>query len=284
MPTSRFSLSLLALLAVFAGARAVQADSSDTAVLIMAHGGSSQWDNAVKRAVKGAKLPCPYKIFFGMGDTAVERNKLQDYVTALEDKGAHTIIVVPLLISSFSEVARQWKYLLGLDVQPGFISNPLFPIDKHASIRLAEPLNDSAVVVEILLDRIHEISADPAKESVIIVAHGPNDDTDNRRWSQILMSLSERIQKRGGFASVEGCTLHDDAISAIRRQAVERIRSRIEAIGSEGRRALVVSFLLAPGGIENKIGLELRGLNYAFNTKTLLPDSRISEWVRSHVP
>ena len=38
------------------------------------------------------------------------------------------------------------------------------------------------------------------------------------------------------------------------------------------------------GGIEHKIGLELRGLNYAFNTKTLLPDSRLSEWIRSEVP
>jgi len=64
--------------------------------------------------------------------------------------------VVPLLVSSYSEVARQWKFLLGVDVQPGFTNNPLFPVQKRASIHFFDPLDDSAVVVEILLDRAHE--------------------------------------------------------------------------------------------------------------------------------
>ena len=58
----------------------------------------------------------------------------------------------------------------------------------------------------------------------------------------------------------------------------------MKAADQAGLRTIVVTLLLAPGGIEHKIGLELRGLNYAFNTKTLLPDSRISEWIRSQVP
>jgi sirohydrochlorin ferrochelatase len=284
LPSIRWST--LALLAVFVGVlvpHPVHADS-ETAVLILAHGGSSQWNKSVKRAVKGAELPYPSKIFFGMGDTLPQRNELQDDIRSLESDGAHTIIVVPLLVSSFSEVARQWKYLLGMGVQAGFINTPLFPVEKHATIQFGEPLNDSAVVVEILLDRAHEISSNPAKESIIIVAHGPNDDADNQKWGQILQNLSSRVRERGGYASVEGFTLRDDAPASVRRQAVETLRSRVEAIGNEGRRALVVSLLLAPGGIENKIGLELRGLNYAFNTKTLLPDSRISEWIRSQVP
>jgi len=257
---------------------------SDAAVLVMSHGGGSAWNKSVKRAVKDADLPYPYRIFFGMGDNAAEQRELQDMVTDLENDGAHTIYVVPLLVSSYSEVARQWKYLLGVDIQPGFVANPLFPVQKHASIHFFDPLNDSAVVVEILLDRAHEISANPAKECVIIVAHGPNDNSDNLRWIQILQNIATRLKERGDYKSVEGVTLRDDAPAAVRQQAVDYLRQRVRAADQSGCRALVVTLLLAPGGIEHKIGLELRGLTYAFNTKTLLPDSRISEWIRSQVP
>jgi sirohydrochlorin cobaltochelatase len=265
------------------GSSPARADS-ESAVLIMAHGGNSQWNKTVKKAVKEAQLPYPHKIFFGMGDTPQEQRELQEMITDLEDGGAHTIYVVPLLISSYSEVSRQWKYLLGVDVQPGFMNNPLFPVQKHSTIHFAEPLNDSSVVVEILLDRTHEISASPDKESVIIVAHGPNDDTDNTRWTQILQHVANRVKERGGFKNVEGVTLRDDAPAAVRQQAVDFLRERVKAADTAGTRVLVVTLLLAPGGIEHKIGLELRGYNYAMNTKTLLPDSRIAEWIRSQVP
>jgi hypothetical protein len=72
--------------------------------------------------------------------------------------------------------------------------------------------------------------------------------------------------------------------SASRNQAIQVLRKRIEGIEALNGRTLVVSLLLTDSGMENKLGLELRGLSYAFNTKALLPDSRISEWIRSQVP
>jgi hypothetical protein len=258
--------------------------ASDRAVIILAQGGSPLWTRAVKRVVKAAKLPCPHVIFFGLGDTMVERTELQEDVLAMEGKGAHTIIVVPLLVSPFSKAARQWKYLFGVDVQPGFINIPLFPLEKHATIQFSDPLNDSAAAMEILLDRAHEISSQPAKESVVIVANGPNDESDNRRWGRILQSLSEGVQKRGGYATVEGVTLREDAPSVIRRQSIQALRDRVEAIDREGRQTLIVLNTLTSDGLENRVDLELRGLNFALNTKALMPDSRLSEWIRSQVP
>jgi len=260
------------------------AAESEAAVLVMAHGGTETWNKSVKKAVKAAQLPYPSRVFFGMGDSPSDQRLLQDIVTEFENDGAHTIYVVPLLVSSYSEVARQWKYLLGVDVQPGFMNNPLFPVTKHSTIRFGEPLNDSAVVVEILLDRAHEISTNPAKETVIIVAHGPNDNSDNARWNEIMQNVAGRLKERGGYQNVEGITLRDDAPNSVREQAVAHLRDRVKAAGEAGSRALVVTMLIASGGIEHKISLELRGLTYAFNTKTLLPDSRISEWIRSQVP
>ncbi len=48
----------------------IRADS-ESGIIIMSHGGDSQWNKTVKKAVKEADLPYPYKIFYGMGDSAV---------------------------------------------------------------------------------------------------------------------------------------------------------------------------------------------------------------------
>src|ERR1700730_7296392 len=82
---------------------------SESAVLILAPGGTPAWTKSVKKAVKEAQLPYPYRIFCGMGDNAAEQRELQDMITSLEDSGAHAIYVVPLLVSSYSEICRQWK-------------------------------------------------------------------------------------------------------------------------------------------------------------------------------
>lgn len=257
---------------------------SEAGVLVMAQGGDRAWKTTVRKAVKAAKIPYPYRIYFGAGDNASGHAEVQSLVEGLESDGANTIYTVPLVISSYSEIVRQWKYLLGVDVQPGFMNTPLFPIHKRAAIRFTDPLNESAVVVEILLDRAHDISSRPESESVIIVSRGAKDHADNDRWLQNLQSISSRLKERGGYKTVEAVTLRDDAPSATRQKAVEYLRQRVKAVEQSGNRALVVTFLLSTGGLEHRIGLELRGMSYAFNTKALLPDARISEWIRSQVP
>jgi sirohydrochlorin cobaltochelatase len=279
---STVALSLLVL--VGGSPRPVSGGESDTAVLVLATIGTAAWNKSVKRAVKAAHLPYPYRLFFGSGDTLSQQKELQAAISSLEGQGANTITVIPLLISSFSQSYHQWKYLLGLDIQPGFNSVPLFPVKKTANIRFADPLNDSAVVVEILLDRAQEISVFPDKESVILVAEGPNDDSDNARWLQILQNAATRLKERGGYRRVEAIALREEAPSAVRLRAIQILRDRVKAAERNGSRALVVPLLLAPGGLENRISLELRGLNYVYNTKTLLPDTRISEWIRSQLP
>jgi sirohydrochlorin cobaltochelatase len=259
-------------------------ESSDTAVLIMSTDRSKAWVKTLRKAVRSAELPYPHQVFFGSADTPDQVAELQTYIRDLEDEGANTIVVVPLLISAFTPVSRQWRYLLGVDMQPGFNSTPFFPIKKRATIRYSEPMNDSAVVVEILLDRAQEISSQPDKETVIVVARGPANEDDNERYSQILNSIATRLRQRGHFKSVESFTLRDEAPSVVRDQAVQTLRTHIQALNQSDTRVLVVALALSSGGLEHKLGLELRGLSYVFNTKALLPDSRISEWIRSQVP
>ena len=259
------------------------AKKSTTGVLVMAHGGTPTWNKIVTKVVVDAQIQYPTRIYFGMGHNKEEAAQLQEAVNDLQDAGVRRIIVVPLLVSSYSEVYRQWRYLLGVDFQAGF-NAPLFPVEKRAEIEFADPLNDDPIVALVLLDHAREMSQNPEQETVLLIAHGPNDNSDNLKWTAMLARLSNVIRQRGHFRSVEGMTLRDDAPPEIRGQAVAAVRDRVEAINQAGGKVIVIPFLIAPGGIENKIAIALKGLDYTLNAKVLLPDHRISEWVRSKVP
>jgi sirohydrochlorin cobaltochelatase len=256
---------------------------SDVAVLVMAHGGSPTWNKTVMKTVKDAQIPYPTKVYFGMGHDRDEVEELQDDVHYLEGKGARTIIVIPLLVSSYSEVHRQYRYLLGADINPGFNTN-FFPIVHHAEIQFADPLNDDPVTALVLLDRAREISQTPGQETVVLVAHGPNDEADNEKWLQMMYRLAHTIRDRGGFKSALCVTVRDDAPTEVRSAAVQELRRQVEAIDRAGGKALILPMLMAPGGIENKVGIALKGLQYTLNAKVLLPDNRISQWIRSKIP
>ena len=257
---------------------------SEVGVIVVANSGSKTWTKSVHAAVRAANMPYTTRVFMGAGDSPMQQADLQAIVHDLEDDGANTIVVIPLTSSPFSEAFRQWRYLLGVDVQPGFNNTPLFPVERHSTIRFAEPLNDSAVVVEILLDRIQEISRKAAEESVFVVTYGPRDSSDNTRWLRTLQNLSRRVQERGNFKSVEGISLRDDIASGDDRpKSMEEFRKKVEKVQVNSR-VVIVSLALTPNALENKLALELRGLSYVYNNKPLMPDARISEWIRSQLP
>src|SRR5688572_28819176 len=85
--------------------------AADTAVLILAHGGSPLWNKTVTETVKEAQIPYPTRIYFGMGHTKEEADRMQATLRALDKKGTRRVIVIPMLVSSYSEIYRQWRYL-----------------------------------------------------------------------------------------------------------------------------------------------------------------------------
>src|SRR3954471_4388953 len=93
----------LVLALLFSVSLAVWAAKSDIGVLVMAHGGTETWNKIVKTAVKQANIPYPTRVYFGMGHSKEEVDELQEDVQYLEGKGVRQIIVIPLLVSSYSE-------------------------------------------------------------------------------------------------------------------------------------------------------------------------------------
>src|SRR3989304_1266726 len=274
-------------------------------ILILAHGSKDKrWEDAVRSVAEPIKQRYPLEIAFGMADPAT----MQQAIDKLEAEGVTRIVVVPLFISSYSPIIRQNEYLLGLRKKladppmmmqhssDGHESNHLShggelpslrPLRVNAQVILTKALDDNPLVAEILDERINELSKDPPNETVILVAHGPNDEEDNRNWLGTMESIADRIyvsrsEARMRFKHIFCVTVRDDAEKAVHDQARQHLRSLVRQSGKSGD-VIVIPVFVAQGGVELKIVERLEGLKYRWSGKTLLPHGNIQRFIEESV-
>jgi len=305
VPSSGRSLLLLVALlsaAAHAGAHA----PPTTGVLLLAHGGSAQWNGHVNDLAAAIGASQPVEVAFGMAS----RRTIQAGIDRLTQRGVTSIVAVPLFVSSWSSVITSTEYLLGLrpemprdlaifakmdhrahgapaaeahaeHVAPA--PDPTSPVVSPVPVRMGPALNRHPLVGQILADRARSISTAPATEAVILVAHGPVPDDDNRRWLDDMSVLAEQVRASAPYAAVHALTVRDDAGPALREAATRELRGLVERETEAGRRVLVVPHLLAFGGIEQGIRKRLDGLSYVMAGQAIMPDPRIAAWVREQV-
>lgn len=315
MTMTNFKNSLFVLIIFISGNFAAQAQK--VGVMVMAHGGSQKWNNLVIDAAAPLSKKYPVSYAWGMGDPKT----LQKAIDELEAAGVTKIIAIPLFISSHSPVIRQTEFLLGLrdkladPPMPSMDhsgaghqmtgasghnmnnmmhhghdaahSEELKPLKIKAQLIVTPALDDNIVVANILRDRIAELSTNSSTETVILVAHGPNDEEDNKKWIDNMESLSakiEKIQESKGknFKQIFAVTVRDDADKNIFNQAKEQLRAVVRQAGKFGN-VIVVPVFLSSGGREHAVAERLEGLNYKWNGKALLPDSRLTGFLNTSV-
>jgi sirohydrochlorin ferrochelatase len=270
-----------------------------TGVLILAHGHEQQWNAQVQALAR--TLQMPVEVAFGMA----HKSAMEQAVRSLEKQNVQRIVAVPLYVSSHSSIIRASSYLLGLSAEapPELelfnsmshgLQNPhgghteggppadLSPIRSSVPIVMTSALDDHTLVAAILIDRARTISRRPATETVILVGHGANSDSDNLLWKRDLDSLAGQVAATLGFAASESVILLDDASPELRERAAEELRNRVRRASERGT-ALILPVLLSRGGIEAGLSQRLKGLEYRLPDHFLLPDARVAEWVRLKV-
>ena len=146
-------------------------------------------------------------------------------------------------------------------------------------IRMTAALDRHPLIGAIVADRAKSISTTPEKEAVILVAHGPVPDDDNRRWLEDMAVLAKQTIASAPYASVDYVTVRDDAGPAMRAAATAELREKVQAQVALGRRVLIVPHLMSFGGIEQGVRKRLDGLEYTMTEQALMPDDRIVQWV-----
>lgn len=302
----RIRIILYGLVLVIASTGAVRADGPG--ILLLAHGGSAEWNAQVTQLAAQIDQAKPTEIAFGMATRA----NIQSAVDRLRARGVSEIVAVPLFVSSWSSVITSTEYLLGQrSVAPreleiyakmnhasptpaasgtsgdhashaehtGAAADPKSPVSSPIPIRMTQALNDHPIVADILASRARSISQQPNEEAVVIVAHGPVGDEENRRWLTDMASLATQMSNVDRFASIDYLTLRDDAPATVRNQATAELRGIVTKRIAEGRRVLIVPLLVSFGGIERGLRERLDGLTYQMPNTALVPDERLVTWV-----
>ena len=293
---------LVALVAGLGLSVSAQEPAAKPGILLLAHGGQPQWNERVHAVAATANQSQPTEVAFGMASRA----SIQGAIDKLAARGVTEIVAVPLFVSSHSSVITSTEYLLGLrpeapkdlaifakmnhashgapaavdhSAHGGPAVDPASPVTTTLKIRMTPALNRHPLIGAIVADRAKSISKLPEKEAVILVAHGPVPDDDNRRWLEDMAVLAEQTRASAPYASVDYLTVRDDAGPAMREAATKELRDKVQAQLAQGRRVLIVPHLMSFGGIEQGVRKRLEGLDYTMTEQALMPDDRIVQWV-----
>jgi len=286
------ALGLVSGLAPQGEALAQTPAARDFGVLVMAHGGSPEWDREVLAAVAPLQDRYRIEVAFGMADPAT----LQAAARKLEAEGIKKIGVVRLFISGESWHERT-EQILGIrpGASPrktpvaedphaghggGHYNMELWRIESKASFAVTtDGLADGPGMGTIMADRAKALSKNPSTEDVLIFAHGPGDDGENARWIAKIDARAEAVRKSLPFRRVEVMTLREDWPEK-RPEAERRARAFVERAKAEGGVAIVLPFRLQGFGPYKEV---LKGLEYTSDGHGLLPHPTVTQWIEGQI-
>lgn len=262
------------------------ADEVKKGLLLLAHGAhahtghehhspASIWNSNVEQMALSLDKQHPTEVAFGMADPQT----IQAAVNRLEAKGVSEIAVVPLFVSSHSPIIGNSRYILGLQAELAKTTRlqHLDRVSSTARFRFGQAMDSHPLVSKILLERALAMTKDPAKTTVVLIAHGPNDDGENELWLRDMEVHARFLQAKGGFRTVTALTHRNDAPEPVKAAARAAFRRQVEDAARVGN-VVVVPLLLSAGGIEKQVESDLSGLPYRF-AQPLMPHPNIKRWV-----
>jgi hypothetical protein len=253
----------------------------DTGVLILSHGVGENSDRLLKKSLEPVGVKRPAAIGFGM--SMMSSAHLQAAVDDLVARGVKKIVLVDEgTTTRYNTLTRHWQYIFGMHDEASYLDVPRV---KAPGVKFvwSGHFDDSPLITEMIYENARSVSRNPAKETLILVGHGPEDKEDNDPDLKILTAHVERIAAKQEFADVKIINLQDDAIKPVRESNVRTLRRWVEQAARQGNEVIVVAVAAASFGVQNQIRQDLRGLKYTFAEKGLAENPKFAQWVESEV-
>ena len=246
-------------------------------VVIMPHGATKPYNDAVEKTIEPLKKKYKVEMAYGMGDAI----SLQTAVSKLEDKGVKRIIFVRMYPTS-DQLKEKTDYILGLSDKIPEQWDGLNPpqIRTSAIISTFGGYEEDPLIAGIFLERIQEISKKPTDETIILLAHGAQDDHAEKLRKEKMNAHINWIQRQvtPQFKQIKGMTLREDWPDK-RKQALKEIKAVIEE-GNKTGRVIVISNRLYGSGPYKHF---LEGLKFDMNSKGLAPHPNLTRWLEKGI-
>lgn len=255
--------------------------ASQIGVVIMPHGSTQPWNDAVESTIQPLMEKYPIEMAYGMSDPYI----IQDAVSRLEQRGIRRIVFVRMYALDH-QMKPTTDYILGLTEHA--------PADGHGSghsqTSVAPPQVRTATLFStfggyeqnqeialVLHKRIAELSKDPRNETVLLLAHGEATDEGNDKWLAVMSQNIDRLRQDPHCAklkTIRALTVREDWPKE-REKAVAGVRATIEEASKHGRVLVIANRLYGSGPYKSM----LKGLTYEINEKGLV-DPVLTDWLR----
>jgi hypothetical protein len=263
--------------------REVPVVSNEIGVVIMPHGSTQPWNDAVEATIRPLMNKYPIEMAYGMGDPHI----IQSAVSRLEQRGIKRIVFVRLYA-----LAHQMKpitdYILGLiDRSPadghGAAHGSVAPPPQVRTAALFSTFGgyeQNPEIAVVLHKRIAELSKDPMTETVLLVAHGEGTDEGNDQWLSVMNQNIERLRQDPHCAklkAIKAMTVREDWPKEMEK-AVSAVRATVEEASKQGRVLIIANRLYGSGPYKKM----LKGLNFELNDKGLV-DPVLTRWLEEGI-
>lgn len=271
--------------------RRLSLSADQVGVVIAAHGSDWHWNETMRGALRSLEKRYKVEYAFSMADAPI----LERAVRRLDERSVRSIVIVRVFGMNDSFKA-DIERLIGRDVEAGEgahkhhahadhghgdhgSAGPAPRIRSSAVLASAGGLDDHPLFAKALVDRAKELSRDPRKETVILTAHGTNDDARNAEWIALLESIAAKMRENGGnvFRDIRVATWREDWPDK-REPWVARVRGWVEQAGKDG------DVIVIPART-NSIGPEatlLSGLKFRLGSG-FAPHPLFARWVEEQV-
>ena len=260
------------------------ATQAETGIVIMPHGANLIWNDAVERVIAPLRSTYHIEMAYGMGDPGI----IQDAVSRLEDRHIRRIILVRMYALA-GHLKERTDYILGLsdalapDRHGGGHDSPPTPPPQIRSAALFATFGgyeESPDISRILHERIVEISREPAKETVILIAHGEKTEEGNAMWLSIIQTHIDRLKQDTHCAqlkAIRAATVREDWPEQ-REKAVHDVRRMIQDAARHGRALVIANRLYGAGPYRTLFD----GLDYTLNDKGLA-HPMLTQWLETGI-
>lgn len=274
----RAFVALLGLLAL--GARSAPAQ---TGLLVVSHGANAEWNGLIRQTMAQVRWNGPTASAFLMGHEATSSGWNQA-VAALVAKGARSIVVVPLMVSSHGSHYRQVQFYAGV-----IASLPAELADHNHGEYEAPPvtmtvtpaLDAAPEMLDALVERWRGLDAPRRNAPLMLLGHGPQDPGDAERWFAAFQRGLDQLKAAGHAAEGRSALLRDDAAPEVRAASIRAMRDTVTALAARANDSVtVMTVLISQGGMQRTtIPKDLEGLPVRYAPVSLTPLPAIAQWI-----
>ncbi|MBA2659071.1 MAG: cobalamin biosynthesis protein CbiX [Nitrosospira sp.] len=266
--------------------------AEDVGVVFLSHGSDFNWNETMREAVQ--PLMKRYKVEFAF--SMADQSTIERAIRKLEQRGAKAAIIVRVFAMEDS-FRKPIERMAGLDIEGaaqneagigashhdhghGTSSVPAPRIRTSLPIQTVGGLGSSPLFAAALLDRALALSKNPARDTVILVAHGSGSDHQNRQWKSTLEEIAEHMRTGKGnqFHTIKVATWREDWPDK-RVPWIEKVRHMFTDAKKEGGGAIVIPARTTGQGPEREF---LDGLEYELGSG-FAPHPLFVRWVDENV-